>query len=227
MTLKRSLRLNSAFKDYYFTHLSHRQIVSCRRPAVTFATLASPLSSFPYPTVASPANFDKIHSRTRQLAGHLQQSRPTAAMASLPISDKGYHSKAPSTYTARKIGSPYTLEHRIFIEKDGVPVSPFHDIPLYANEQQTILNMIVEVPRWTNAKMEVCTLQKPVSEEIGLFFSFYSQLTQSISTDLQRGNSQPYQAGHQEGQAPICEELLPAQGLPLELRCLPPGTQIP
>ena len=60
-----------------------------------------------------------------------------------------------SKYTARKIGAPNTLEHRIFIEKDGVPVSPFHDIPLYANEQQTILNMIVEVPRWTNAKMEV------------------------------------------------------------------------
>jgi inorganic pyrophosphatase len=64
-------------------------------------------------------------------------------------------SKAPSQYTARKIAAPNTLEHRIYIEKDGVPVSPFHDIPLYANEQQTVLNMIVEVPRWTNAKMEV------------------------------------------------------------------------
>ena len=76
-------------------------------------------------------------------------------MASLPVSEKGYHSKAPSQYTVRKIGAANTLEHRIFIEKDGVPVSPFHDIPLYANEQQTVLNMIVEVPRWTNAKMEV------------------------------------------------------------------------
>jgi inorganic pyrophosphatase len=76
-------------------------------------------------------------------------------MAALPASEKGYHSKAPSAYTARKIGAPNTLEHRIFIEKDGVPLSPFHDIPLYANEQQTILNMIVEIPRWTNAKMEV------------------------------------------------------------------------
>lgn len=72
----------------------------------------------------------------------------------------------------RKNGAPNTLEHRIYIEKDGVPVSAFHDIPLYANEQQTVLNMIVEIPRWTNAKMEVgsCTrllaalaplLQKP------------------------------------------------------------------
>lgn len=64
---------------------------------------------------------------------------------------------APSQYTTRRVGAANTLEHRVFIEKDGVPVSPFHDIPLYANEQQTILNMVVEVPRWTNAKMEVCS----------------------------------------------------------------------
>ena len=43
-----------------------------------------------------------------------------------------------SQYTTRKIGAPNTLEHRIYLEKDGVPISPFHDIPLYANEQQTI-----------------------------------------------------------------------------------------
>lgn len=67
----------------------------------------------------------------------------------------GYESKAPAVYTARKVGAPHTLEHRIYIEKDGVPVSPFHDIPLYANEQQTVLNMVVEIPRWTNAKQEV------------------------------------------------------------------------
>ena len=68
----------------------------------------------------------------------------------------GFESKGPSVFTARKVGAPHTLEHRVFIEKDGVPVSPFHDIPLYANEQQTVLNMVVEIPRWTNAKQEVC-----------------------------------------------------------------------
>lgn len=41
------------------------------------------------------------------------------------------------------------------VEKDGVPVSPFHDIPLFANEEKTVFNMIVEIPRWTNAKLEV------------------------------------------------------------------------
>jgi inorganic pyrophosphatase len=59
------------------------------------------------------------------------------------------------SYTVRKIGQANTLEHRVYIEKDGVPVSPFHDIPLYANPEQTILNMVVEIPRWTNAKQEV------------------------------------------------------------------------
>ncbi|KAK8233251.1 inorganic pyrophosphatase [Phyllosticta capitalensis] len=58
------------------------------------------------------------------------------------------------TYTARKIGAPNTLEHRVYLEKDGQIISPFHDLPLYANDSQTILNMVVEVPRWTNAKME-------------------------------------------------------------------------
>ena len=62
-------------------------------------------------------------------------------------------------YSVRSVAAPHTLEHRIYIEKDGQPVSPFHDIPLYANEQQTILNMVVEIPRWTNAKQEVsCTI---------------------------------------------------------------------
>ena len=60
-----------------------------------------------------------------------------------------------SSYNVHRVAAPNTLEHRVYIEKDGVPVSPFHDVPLYANAEQTVLNMIVEIPRWTNAKMEV------------------------------------------------------------------------
>lgn len=40
---------------------------------------------------------------------------------------------------------------------EGTVVSPMHDIPLYANEECTVYNMVVEVPRWSNAKMEVIT----------------------------------------------------------------------
>jgi len=39
--------------------------------------------------------------------------------------------------------------------KLGSFLSPFHDIPLYADAEKTTFNMVVEVPRWTNAKMEV------------------------------------------------------------------------
>ena len=64
-------------------------------------------------------------------------------------------------YSVRKVAAPNTLEHRVYVEKDGVPVSPFHDIPLYADQEKGILNMIVEIPRWTNAKLEVRLLWLP------------------------------------------------------------------
>ncbi|GJC92178.1 inorganic pyrophosphatase [Colletotrichum higginsianum] len=73
-----------------------------------------------------------------------------------------------SPYSLRKVGAPNTLEHRVYIEKDGIPVSPFHDIPLYANQEQTILNMVVEIPRWTNAKLEISKeeLLNPIKQDI-------------------------------------------------------------
>jgi inorganic pyrophosphatase len=95
------------------------------------------------PSVASA----KIQSRSALIAQHL-----TGVNFS---SDSSNSINMASKYSVRKIGAPNTLEHRVYIEKDGVPISAFHDVPLYANEQQTILNMIVEIPRWTNAKMEV------------------------------------------------------------------------
>lgn len=76
--------------------------------------------------------------------------------------------QSSGSYTTRKIGHPNTLEHRIFIEKDGVPVSPFHDIPLYANEQKTLFNMIVEIPRWSNGKLEISKeeLLNPIKQDV-------------------------------------------------------------
>ncbi|KAI9014779.1 inorganic diphosphatase [Gaertneriomyces semiglobifer] len=59
-------------------------------------------------------------------------------------------------YKPRVVGAPNTLEHRVYIEdKDGKVVSPFHDIPLHANAEKTVFNMVVEIPRWTNAKLEI------------------------------------------------------------------------
>lgn len=42
-----------------------------------------------------------------------------------------------------------------FAEKDDNVISPLHDIPLFADKEKKIVNMVVEIPRWTNAKMEI------------------------------------------------------------------------
>mgnify|MGYP003361775389 CR=1 FL=1 len=63
-------------------------------------------------------------------------------------------------YTTRQVGAANTLDYKVYIEKDGKPISPFHDIPLYADESKKILNMVVEVPRWTNAKLEITKEQE-------------------------------------------------------------------
>ena len=91
--------------------------------------------------------------RTEAIARHLSTGSVPIPVPS--TTRKMSYSKAPQEFSARKVGALHTLDYRCYLEKDGQPVSPFHDIPLYANEQQTVLNMIVEIPRWTNAKLEV------------------------------------------------------------------------
>jgi inorganic pyrophosphatase len=44
------------------------------------------------------------------------------------------------------------------LEHEGKIISPFHDIPLYADKEKNIVNMIVEIPRWSNAKFEVMNI---------------------------------------------------------------------
>ncbi|KAF8585138.1 inorganic diphosphatase [Ramaria rubella] len=73
-----------------------------------------------------------------------------------------------SQYAPRLIGAPNTLDHRVFIEHGNNVVSSFHDIPLFADQNNGILNMIVEVPRWTNAKMEISKEEpfNPIKQDI-------------------------------------------------------------
>lgn len=71
-------------------------------------------------------------------------------------------------YSIIEKGSPNTLEYRVFFSGPEGLVSPFHDIPLFADKEKKTFNMVVEVPRWTNAKMEICTTEKlnPVKQDI-------------------------------------------------------------
>ncbi|GBB93576.1 hypothetical protein RclHR1_00220010 [Rhizophagus clarus] len=73
-----------------------------------------------------------------------------------------------SEFTIRRVGIPNTLEYRLFIERNGQVISPWHDIPLFANENKSVLNFIVEIPRWTNAKMEISKEEQlnPIKQDV-------------------------------------------------------------
>lgn len=61
------------------------------------------------------------------------------------------------------------MEYRVFFSgPNGNTVSPFHDIPLFANTEKTVMNMVVEIPRWTNSKMEICKEEKmnPIKQDV-------------------------------------------------------------
>ncbi|KAK6537917.1 Inorganic pyrophosphatase [Orbilia ellipsospora] len=118
--------------------------------------LAAPNKPLPlHPTSSSSFSTSSFQARSNLIAQHLA---PSPSSSSLPN----------MTYQVRKNGALNTLEHRVYIEQNGVVVSPFHDIPLYANEQKTILNMIVEIPRWSNAKLEISKdeLLNPIKQDV-------------------------------------------------------------
>ena len=200
-----------------FLDLGHCPLRPCL-PSVPLPTRSTPVRSITRSARHLPSNNRKIASRSAQIAGHLSSSgvaparsnkQPAGARKALPSSKM----EAPS-YTVRKVGAPNTLGYRVFVERDGAPISWFHDVPLYANEQHSVLNMVVEIPRWSNAKLEASSASAP------LVPSHRSLVPYS---DRQGRSSQSNQAGHQEGQASICSKLLPSPRLPLELRMLPAG----
>lgn len=47
-------------------------------------------------------------------------------------------------------------------------MSPFHDIPLFADEAAGVLNMVVEIPRWSNAKLEISKTEafNPIKQDV-------------------------------------------------------------
>ena len=71
-------------------------------------------------------------------------------------------------YSLRQVGAKNTEAYKLYLQVDNKPISPFHDIPLYADKQNGILNMVVEIPRWSNAKMEVSksTTLNPITQDI-------------------------------------------------------------
>ncbi|XP_043912561.1 inorganic pyrophosphatase [Protopterus annectens] len=73
------------------------------------------------------------------------------------------------SYCIEERGCFNSLEYRLYFKNsEGQYISPFHDIPLFADEAKNVFNMVVEVPRWTNAKMEIATKEplNPIKQDV-------------------------------------------------------------
>ncbi|EPX74826.1 inorganic diphosphatase [Schizosaccharomyces octosporus yFS286] len=62
-------------------------------------------------------------------------------------------SRALTNFLTRFKGKPHTPEFRAYCYNKEKPVSFLHDVPLFSKEGT--LNMVVEIPRWTQAKCEI------------------------------------------------------------------------
>jgi hypothetical protein len=55
--------------------------------------------------------------------------------------------------------------------KDGKAFSPFHDLPLWVDKSKAIANMVVEIPRGKNAKLEISRTDvlNPIKQDVKVF----------------------------------------------------------
>jgi len=62
---------------------------------------------------------------------------------------------ATKGYTVKEAGKPETFEYRTFFYHEEKPISPFHDIPLWADKSKHLAHFVVEIPRGTQPKLEI------------------------------------------------------------------------
>ncbi|KAM6147980.1 inorganic pyrophosphatase 2, mitochondrial [Erethizon dorsatum] len=92
--------------------------------------------------------------------------------------------RAMAGFRTEERGRPGSQDFRVFFKNAaGHYISPFHDIPLKVNaekengiptkkarsdDDENLLHMVVEVPRWTNAKMEIATEEplNPIKQDM-------------------------------------------------------------
>ena len=65
-------------------------------------------------------------------------------------------------YVKYERGQLNTTNYRVYIKDNQTNkfVSPFHDIPLISNQAKNTFNVVIEIPRWSNAKMEINKKEK-------------------------------------------------------------------
>ena len=65
-------------------------------------------------------------------------------------------------------GDSKTTDYRVFFEQAGNRVSPWHDVPVEVDKAKGLFTMLVEIPRGTNAKLEISTGEEfnPIKQDV-------------------------------------------------------------
>lgn len=70
-------------------------------------------------------------------------------------------------YEIEERGALHTLDYRVYFKGPNGYISPWHDVPMYADASKNIFNVVIEIPRWTNAKMEMAVKEplNPIKQD--------------------------------------------------------------
>jgi len=58
-------------------------------------------------------------------------------------------------YGSKAVADLSSPHYRVYFVRNGLPVSPFHDIPLWVDKEKGIANMVVEIPKGSRPKLEI------------------------------------------------------------------------
>lgn len=106
------------------------------------------------------ARFKPLH----VLSQNIRLSSSFNFQTATPEQQRNYYKMSFQTH---EVGKRNTLSWRMYYKNEnGDIISPFHDIPLSSKEGT--FNMVVEVPRWSNAKLEIDTKgnMNPIKQDI-------------------------------------------------------------
>jgi inorganic pyrophosphatase len=72
------------------------------------------------------------------------------------------------SYGTRSVDKPGSLQYRLFFTHNNKIISPFHDIPVWVDQNVGVANMVVEIPKGETAKMEISTGQSmnPIKQDV-------------------------------------------------------------
>ncbi|KAJ8672487.1 hypothetical protein QAD02_003746 [Eretmocerus hayati] len=128
-------------------------VLSCKlaQPVTAHAAAASSRSLLQHRLPSSRTNSSSAPANS-------PSSAPAVAAATKTFAERPSASRIMSSssgYTVVERGAPNSTDYRLFFQNETSPISPMHDIPLFADDSKKIFHMVVEIPRWTNAKMEI------------------------------------------------------------------------